>query len=168
MQKFSALLVVSVALVGAASAQTTTKIENPFRAEVGLYIPTYSGGDKNLGVQVGLGYSFLNFKGLDVAAVARGSFWNDFGSDITVQNYGVDVRYRPSEGEKFFVGAGLNAANIDVNVGNGLSGNTTHLGWSVEGGYDFTKSLYGVVRYNDGFGNIDGYKAVTVGVGYRF
>ncbi len=169
MQKALALLALSLTLVGVASAQS--KIEHPFAAEVGLYVPTFSDGNTDLGVNVGLGYSFYRKNSLDVAAVARGSFFHGsidgIGYDATLGTYGVDVRYRP-EGQKYFVGAGLAAPQVSLDFDGPFSANTTKLGYSVEAGYDFTKKVYGVVRYQATTDDIAAYRGVTVGVGYRF
>ena len=167
MQKKPPFLLVVVALAGVASAQTRL---NPFRAELGLYVPTFSQGSNNLGVGVGVGYSFFNRKGLDVAAVARGDFFHTsqdgFGGDVSLGTYGVDVRYR-FKNQPFFVGGGLAAAQAHIEIDGG-TGDTTKLGYSAEAGYYFSRLLYGVVRYQATTDDIAAYRGITVGVGYRF
>ena len=84
MQKTLTLLV-AVSLAGAASAQT--KIEKPFRAELGLYIPTFSDGGKSLGGDVGVGL-----------AAAQVHLGTDFGDgDTTKLGYSVEAGYDLSE-----------------------------------------------------------------------
>ena len=177
MQKLATLLVVS-ALAGAASAQGFFKSKDPFRAEIGLYVPTFPDRvdglhvGKSLGVNVGLGYSFLRGKTLDLALVARGDFYHlnvgGLGVDASLGTYGVDARYQPL-GKRFFVGVGLTAAQIRADSHGFNLADTTKLGYSVEAGYDLTKKLYGVVRFQDTTdGDIRAYRGVTVGVGYRF
>lgn len=170
MLKKLAILIPLAALSGAASAQFLPQ-DNPLRAEVGLYIPTFSDGGKSVGVDAGIAYSFYRKHGFDVAAEARyGYFKGDldgFGYNADLGTYGVDVRYRP-KGEKFFVGLGLAAAQIHLDLPDGFSGDTTKLGYSAEVGYDVTKSLYGLVRFQATTDNIRAYQGLTVGVGYRF
>ena len=172
MQKKLAILLVVSALSGVASAQ---RLVDPFRVEVGLYIPTFSEGSSNLGVAVGAGYSFYNHNGIDVAAVARGDFYHtnqddgfggSLGGDVSLGTYGVDVRYR-FKGQPFFIGGGLAAAQAHIDVDGG-SGDTTKLGYSAEAGYYFSRELYGVVRFQATTDDIAAYRGITVGVGYRF
>ena len=167
MQKTLPLLVVA-ALAGAASAQT--RIEKPFRAELGLYIPTFSDGGKSLGGDVGVGYSFYRRERLDVAAVVRYGFFHGdvdgFGYDASLGTYGVDVRYRLKD-SPLFVGVGLAAAQVHLGTDFG-DGDTTKLGYSVEAGYDLSEKLYGLVRFQATTDDIRPYQGVTVGVGYRF
>ena len=168
--KLIAVLVAS-ALVGVASAQFLPK-EEPFRAELGLYVPSFSEGGKSLGGTVGVGYSFYRKQSLDVAAVVRYSFFSGdvegFDYDASLVTYGVDARYRFKD-TPFFVGVGLAAAQTNLDLGGGFSGDTTKLGYSVEAGYDFTKKLYGLVRFQDVVANdVPPYRGFTVGVGYRF
>ena len=178
-RKLFALLVV-LPLAGVASAQ---RVEKPFRAEVGLYVPTFSGGHKDVGASVGFGYSLLRRNGFDIAAVVRGSFYGfsdrlpgvEVDSDFSLATYGIDVRYRPM-GRKVFAGLGLGAAytGVDADVRNDSFGDfraradTTKLGYSLEAGYDFTTALYGVVRFQATLDDIRTYRGLTVGVGYRF
>lgn len=171
MQKLATLLAFTAVLAAGASAQGTFKIDRPVRAELGLYIPTFSGSDNDLGVAVGAGYAFYRYKNVEFAGVARGQFYhasdNGFGGDFSLTSVGVDARYRPV-GEKYFVGLGLLGAHLDVDTDFG-SAATTKLGYSLEAGYDFTEKLYGVVRFQDTTqSNLDVYRGVTVGVGYRF
>ncbi len=170
MQKKLAFLLVVSALSGAASAQFLPK-EDPFRAEIGLYVPTFTDGGKSVGVDAGLGYSFYRKHGFDVAAEARyGYFKGDIdgvGYNADLGTYGVDVRYR-FKGQKFFVGAGLAAAQIHLDLPDGFNGDTTKLGYSAELGYDVSKSLYGLVRFQATTDNIRAYQGLSVGVGYRF
>lgn len=166
MQKFLTLLVVSAALVAGASAQST-KIDNLVRAEVGLYIPTFEGSGNNLGVSVGGGYAFYKQNGFELAGVARASFFSVDSSDISLTTFGIDGRYQPV-GQKFFFGAGLGSVTGHEHVSGFGSGDTTKLGYSAELGYDFTKSVYGVVRYQGAAAESNAFKGVTVGVGYRF
>ena len=169
-RKTFALLVALAALPGVASAQTLPK-DDPFRVELGAYIPTFSDGGKSVGVDVGLAYSIYRKKSFDVALAARYAYFQgdvsgfDYNADLGT--YGVDVRYQP-KGQKFFVGGGLAAADIHLDLGGGFEGDTTKLGYSAEAGYDFTKKLYGVVRYQATTDDIRPYRGLTVGVGYRF
>ncbi len=169
MKKLLTLLVVSAALVAGASAQSSTKIEKPFRAEIGLYIPEISEGD--LGVNVGFGYAFYQVKDVQFAGVLRGNFFNlsggGFDGDAVLTTLGIDARYQPL-GQKFFAGIGLGALRADEHVDGFGSGNTTKLGYSLEAGYDFSTKLYGLVRYSGSTTSGEGFRGVTVGVGYRF
>ena len=169
--KLATLLALSSVLAAGASAQTTTKIEKPFRAEIGLYIPTFSEGDPDLGVNVGVGYSFYRIKDIQLAAVARGAFFSaspaGFDFDFALSTLGVDARYQPL-GQKYFAGVGLNAYRADVHSSDFGSDDTTKLGYSLEAGYDFTEKLYGVVRYQAAVDDLPAFRGVTVGVGYRF
>lgn len=171
MQKLFTLAVLSAALVAGASAQSTTKIDKPWRAELGLYIPTFSGGDKDLGGSLGLGYSFYKVKDIEFAGVARGSFFSGsnagFDADITLTTLGIDARYRPM-GEKYFFGLGLAAIRADEDIKGFGSDDTTKLGYSVEAGYDISDKLYGVVRFQGSTSDIKAFQGITVGVGYRF
>ena len=61
-------------------------------------------------------------------------------------------------------GPGFGEGRIDVNGYN--DSRDIEFIDSVEGGYDFTKSFYGLVRYQGA--RPKSFKGVTVGVGYRF
>lgn len=165
MQKFATLLVVSAALAAGASAQTN--VEKPVRAEVGLYIPNFKGSDNNVGVSVGAGYAFFKQNGFELAGVARASFFSVDSSDISLTTFGIDGRYQPV-GQKFFVGLGLGSVTGHEHVSGIGSGDTTKLGYSAELGYDFTKKVYGVVRYQGAAAESNAFRGFTVGVGYRF
>ena len=148
----------SLALVAGASAQTLPLDKGQrFRAEIGLFFPTGlpSGIDRGVGLSLALGGDYT-IKEIDA-----------LGDDATLSIGSVLAtgRYRFS-GSKAYAGFGLGLGfgegRIDVNGYNDSS--DIEFIDSVEGGYDFTKSFYGLVRYQGA--RPKSFKGVTVG--YRF
>ena len=161
-QKSLALILASAVLTAGASAQST-KIDKPLTAELGLYIPTFSGGDKSVGVDVGLGYDVYRYKQFMVTPVLRYQYFSASSTDVNLYSYGVEANYRAPKG-KYFAGLGVVGATLDAD-----GFNSTKLAYTVQAGYGFTDKLNAFVRYQNLFqGGNNGYEAVTVGVGYRF
>ena len=168
-----ALLVLAV-LSRVASAQTS-RVERPFRLELGAYFPDYQGASfgNDLGVAASLGYAFARRGDLELIGSVRGavhivtagrgsgSFDGPADNDLSLSSAFVDARYAPV-GSRLFGGFGLGVGRARIDG----FGSVTGLLLAVEGGVDLSRSVYVAVRY--GLAGPDVFRGATASVGLRF
>lgn len=163
MRKIATVLALTSALAAGASAQSSTKIDKPLSAELGLYIPTFSGGSKDVGFDVGVGYDVYKMSDITLSGVLRYQLFSVSNTDLSMYSYGVEANYRP-KGAKYYGGVGILGATLSAN-----GYNTTKGAYTLQAGYDITEKLSAFVRYQNTFDDrIKAYEGITVGVGYRF
>ena len=149
----------------------SAQLRHPFYGELALALPTAHGA--GLGAAATFGASFLRRRGLTLSGQIRASAY-DTGTELpgadgrdgevfSPVTLGLDARVHR---HRLFVGASLDAAQLDAATDETAS--TTRLAYALETGVDLSRRLYGVVRYQATFADDPAYRALTIGVGYRF
>jgi hypothetical protein len=167
------LTVAALGLAAAASAQSTTQIERPWKVDLGVYFPTtdINGADEKVGGTFGLGYTFLRLQNTyDLEVELRGNAYTlDFAGgdvDVSLSQLFVNGYYRTAENPLFF-GVGLGFGQGEAKLGNvTFTDDDTYFVYNLSVGYRFQPNVYGTVRYQGG--SEDTFRGFSVGVGYRF
>ena len=167
------LLTAAFGLAAAATAQSTTQIERPWKVELGLYFPNTdtSGVDEKVGGTFALGYRFLRLRdNIDLEAEIRGTGFklegNGGDADVEISQFLVNGYYRTANSPVFF-NLGLGFGQGDIKIGNvTLNDSSTDFVWQAGVGYQFQPNVYGVLRYHGGEDR--GYRGFAVSAGYRF
>lgn len=167
------LITAALGLAAAASAQSTTQIDRPWKVELGAYFPNtdISGVDEKVGATFGLGYSFLRLRdSIDLEAEIRGTAYklegNGGEADVEISQLLLNGYYRTSNSPVFF-NLGLGFGTGEIKIGNvTISDDETNFVWQAGVGYQFQPTLYGVVRYHGGEDR--GFRGFSLSAGYRF
>lgn len=167
------LITAAFGLAGAASAQSTSQIDRPWKVELGIYVPTtdISGADEKVGGTFALGYRFLRLRdSIDLEAELRGTGFklegNGGDADVEISQFLVNGYYRTANSPVFF-NLGLGFGQGDIKIGNvTFNDDSTDFVWQAGVGYQFQPNVYGVVRYHNG--DSRGYRGLSFSAGYRF
>ena len=173
-RKVSVLAIATLGLAGIASADTEKG--RPFKVELGAYFPTFSsnGISKDTGATFAFGYNFLNKSTekmpVNFGVELRGSAFKakDAVDDATISISALFAYADLTAPDgKLYYGVHLGFGRGEASQGNvSVSDDNTRFLYGAHVGYNFSPTVYGVVRYTHGSQEV--YRGVDVAVGYRF
>lgn len=174
-RKFSVLAIATLGLAGIASADSEKG--RPFKVELGVYFPTFSvdGISKDTGATFAFGYNFLNKSAdkkmpVQFGIETRGTAYkvSDATDDATISIGALFANADMTAPDgKLYYGLHLGFGRGEAKNGNvSVSDNNTRFLYGAHVGYNFSPTVYGVVRYTHG--SQEAYRGVDVAVGYRF
>ena len=167
--KNSVLIVAGVLVAATASAQEVKPLG--LSARIGAWSPNYSinGVSKDTGLAYGLSYQVLKMDKYRVEAEYFGSTHKSkvAGASSNLNNWAISaVGYFDIPMQPYYLGLGLGFGKSNVNLA-GVNVNTdTQFVYTLIGGYNFTKTIFGEVRYQ-GSSN-ETLRGFTFLAGYRF
>lgn len=163
-----------LALATVASAQNANVDERRGYFTVGLYLPSdVDGLDQNVGLSYSIGGNLLNRETYRVGLELRGSYntisIDGFGGDASLNVTSVFARAtsRPKDGRGAFFGAGFGFGKATISDDNvSFTDDEVRFVFDLVGGYDFSKTTFGLARYQGS--SEGGYRGFSVEFGYRF
>jgi hypothetical protein len=163
----------SLTILGVLAVSATAQQTKPIglSARIGAYFPTYSlsGVSKDTGIAYGLSYAVYKASNYTVEAEYFGNTHKAKSAGVSrnLNNWAFSaVGYYNVPMQPYYVGLGLGFGKTNLNLP-GVNVNTnTQFVYTLIGGYNFTSTVFGEVRYQGSSENT--LRGFTVLAGYRF